>query len=309
MKELELSKKESDSDMLSVVIPTLNAGDRFAELLDRLQEQTVKPARVLIVDSGSIDSTVALAKSHNFDLLTIARGDFDHGTTRNLAVSHTKSEYVVFLTQDAIPADSRMIAELIRPIKADSSIAICYGRQVPRAGAGPLERLARQFNYPPQSFGKRTKKDIANRGMRTFFCSNSCSAVRRSTFDELGGFKDNAGVNEDMLFAAKAILRGYAVYYAVSARVYHSHRHSLFHTFNRYFRIGRFFAENRWLLEHASLGSYGRRMLQSGLKTLWQDRKPHYCAALIAESIVKAGACKVGWYFQRLFGRKDDAHG
>ena len=295
-----------DEYSVTVVIPTRNAGPRLSELLESLREQTVGPVPVLVADSESTDETVESAERGGCKVIAINRADFDHGTTRNLAVSHTRSEYVVFLTQDAIPADTEMIAELIRPMKADSSIAICYGRQLPRAGARPLERLARQFNYPPESAARRTRKDMDNLGMRTFFCSNSCSAVRRSTFDELGGFKDNAGVNEDMLFAANAILRDYAVYYAASARVYHSHPYSLFQTFSRYFRIGRFFAENRWLLEHASLGSYGRRMLQSGLTTLWKDRKPHYCAALIAESIVKAGACKLGLYFQRLFGRKDD---
>ena len=196
-----------------------------------------------------------------------------------------------------------MIDELIRPLQDDSNIALCYGRQLPRPGAGPLERLIREFSYPAESILK-TKKDIDALGIKTFFCSNSCSAIRRSVFSKLGGFKDNVIVNEDMLFAAKAILQGYAVYYSAAAKVYHSHSYSLAQTFKRYFSIGRFFADNKWLLERAGLKRYGGEMLKYGAKTFWKERMPHYAALLLVELIAKAIACKFGWYYQLLFHKK-----
>ncbi len=286
--------------MITVLIFTYNAGPRFTELLDSLQEQTLKPAQIIVVDSESTDETREVAKSRNCKVITIKRSDFDHGTTRDLATSNAQSEFIVFLTQDAIPADEYMIAELIRPMQSEANIAICYGRQLPRPSARPLERFARQFNYPAESILK-TRNDIETLGLKTFFCSNSCSAVRRSVFNKLGGFKNDVIVNEDMLFAAKAILQDYSVYYSAKAKVYHSHSYSLPQTFKRYFNIGRFFADNKGIFKHAGLKSYSGDMLKAGVKTFWEKRMPHYIAALLIEFTVKAAACKLGWYCQLLF--------
>jgi rhamnosyltransferase len=290
----------SNNNAISVIIPTRNAGLRFAELLDGLKNQTLKPAQIIVIDSESTDETLELARNRNCKVIKIKRADFDHGTTRKLAASEGSGEFAVFLTQDAIPSDENMIAELIKPMQADSNIAICYGRQLSRLKASPLERFTREFNYPAESRLK-IRNDIKTLGLKTFFCSNSCSAIRCSIFKELGGFKNNVIVNEDMLFAAKAIHQGYSVYYSAEAKVYHSHPYTLPQTFRRYFNIGRFFADNKWLLKQTGLRRYGGGMMKAGLKTFWEKRMPHYIVTLLIEFSVKALAYKFGWYYQLLF--------
>jgi rhamnosyltransferase len=289
--------------MFSIVIPTYNVSKYLPALLGKLKSQTIKDFELIVIDSSSSDNTVEIAASYNCRVITINRANFDHGTTRNLAVSEVSSEFIVFLTQDAIPVNEHTIAELIKPMQADPNIAVCYGRQLPRSNARTLERFAREFNYPDKSILK-TKNDIKDLGLKTFFCSNSCSAVRKSIFEKLGGFKDNVIVNEDMLFAAKAILSGYSVYYSAEAKVYHSHPYTLLQTFKRYFNIGSFFADNKWILKYAGLEGYGGDMLKAGIRTFWEKRMPHYIAALLIEFVIKASACKFGWYYQLLFHRK-----
>jgi len=289
--------------MISVIIPICNAGRRLFDLLDSLQDQTVKPSQIVIVDSDPTDETNETANRQNCKVIKINLTNFDHGTTRNLGVAQTDSEFVVFLTQDVIPADEYMIAELIKPLQTDTNIAICYGRQLPRANTRPLERFFREFNYPPQSILK-TKNSIPILGLKTFFCSNSCSAIRRSIFNKIGGFKNNVIVNEDMLFAAKAILAGYNVYYNPEAKVYHSHSYSLLQIYKRYFKIGRFFANNKWLLQYGELKSYGGSIIKSGIITFWKEKKPHYTVALFVELAIKTIAYKIGWYYQLLFNKE-----
>ena len=295
----------SDNNTISVIIPTRNAGRHFEELLDGLQKQTLKPAQIIVVDSESNDKTLEIAQSRNCKVIKIKRADFDHGTTRNLAISEVSGEFAVILTQDAIPADEHMIAELTKPMQVDSNIAICYGRQRPRLNAGPLERFTREFNYPAESILK-TRNDIETLGLKTFFCSDSCSAIRCSIFKKLGGFKDNVIVNEDMLFAAKAIHQGYSVYYSATAKVYHSHPYTLPQTFRRYFNIGRFFADNKWLLKQTGLRDYGGGMMKSGIKTFWKKRMLYYIITLLIEFAVKTLAYKFGWYYQLLFHKNYD---
>ena len=227
------------------------------------------------------------------------------GGRTGLVFKETFSDQMIKLNEDFI--DNLMIEELIKPMQANPKIAICYGRQLPRSNARLLESFARVFSYPAQSILK-TKDDIEKFGLKIFFCSNACSAIRCSIFKKLGGFKNDVIVNEDMLFAAKAILHDYSVYYSATAKVYHSHSYSLPQTFKRYFNIGRFFANNKWILKHADLKSYSGRMLKASIKTFWEKRTLHYIAALLIEFTVKALACKFGWYYQLLFHKKRDTH-
>jgi rhamnosyltransferase len=288
--------------LTSVIIPTFNAGAKLNKVLDALDTQTLKAEEILIVDSNSNDTT-KIAQNHSCKVIKINKQDFDHGTTRNFGVAQTNSEFVVFLTQDAIPANEYMIAELIKPMWMNPNIALCYGRQIARANARPLERFFREFNYPPQAILK-TKHDISVLGLKTFYCSNCCSAIRRSIFNKLGGFKNNVIVNEDMLFAAKAIMAGYDVYYTPEAQVYHSHSYSLPQIYKRYFKIGRFFADNKWLLRYGGIKHYGGNIVKSGIATFWKEKKPHCIVALLAELAVKTIAYKLGWYHQLLFHKK-----
>lgn len=296
-------KNNHDKHLLTVVIPTFNAGQDFPEFLDSLKKQTVKPSEIVIIDSGSKDNTVKFSKDQNCKVIEIQHAEFDHGTTRNLATADIKSEFVIFLSQDIIPADEYMIAELIKPMQADLNIAVCYGRQLPKHNATPLECFARKFNYPAESILK-TRNDIKALGLKTFFCSNSCSAIRTSIFKELGGFKNNVIANEDMLFAAKAVLSGYSSCYSNTAMVYHSHSYSLCQKFKRYFDIGRFFADNIWILKNVRLKNYSNDMLKVGIKEFWKNRMPHYIVALLVEFTIKAIACKLGWYYQQLFHKR-----
>lgn len=103
---------------------------------------------------------------------------------------------------------------------------------------------------------------------------------------------------------AAAILQGYSVYYAAAAKVYHSHHYALPKTFKRYFKIGRFFADNKWVLQHAGLRHYGGSMLKAGVETLWQEGVPQYIAVFLMDFAVKAIAFNLGWCYQLLFHKK-----
>lgn len=283
---------------ISIIIPTLNAGTQFASLLDHLEKQTIRPTQIIIADSGSTDKTLQIAAAKNCKIISIHPSEFDHGTTRNQAASEVVTEYLLFLTQDVLPIDDFLIDKLIHPMRADENIALSYGRQIPFPNASPLEQFLRQFNYPKLSV-RKTRSDIPTKGTRTFFCSNSCMAIRNSVFRKLGGFKNNVITNEDMLFAATAILKGYSAHYSADAKVYHSHRDSLWKTWKRYYAIGLFFAENRWILEHVTLNGYTAEMLKSGIHHFLKTKKYFTLVIFIFQLVSKAIALKLGYYPRR----------
>lgn len=246
---------------ISVVIPTLNAEKGLDKLLSKLKQQTISPEEILVVDSSSEDNTVTIAKQHSgIRIHTILRDQFNHGGTRNLAFTMTKGDVVVFMTQDAIPANNTLLESLVVPLQESKTIA-SYARQLPRPDASPREKLVRAFNYPQHS-ELHTKEDIPTKGIKTYFLSDVCAAYRRREYEELGGFEKDVLSNEDMFFAAKAIQNEYNIAYVAEAEVFHSHNLSLSEQYRRNRLQGYEIERHREQLGNTSSSSEGLAMLK-----------------------------------------------
>ena len=247
---------------LSVVIPTLNAADEIDSLLDTIEAQSVQPLDILVVDSSSDDGTVdEVAKHPCVNLVRIERKEFNHGSTRDMALRRSAGEFVCFLTQDAVPASNRYLERLIAPFLADDSIALVTGRQLPKADTRRFEQLVRKFNYPNVP-SVRSKSDLPKYGIKTFFASDTCSAYRRTAYLECGGF-DHVNTNEDMLMAARFIASGLKVAYEPSAEVYHSHNLTPSQQFARNRAVGMFLESHADDLMYASEIGEGGRLVKA----------------------------------------------
>jgi rhamnosyltransferase len=233
-----------------VVVPTYNAGEQWQAWIAAIQQQHgVLPNQVLVIDSSSTDDTVRLSREAGFRVHVIAKSDFNHGGTRQLAISllPDDAQIVVMLTQDALLADSSAIERLVS-VFDNPRIGCAYGRQLPHQQARHLGRHARLFNYTQQSY-TRTMDDVSKFGIKTAFLSNSFAAYRVSALKIVGGFPLDVILAEDMIVAAKMLQRGYAVGYVADACVYHSHDYTPWQEFSRYFDIGVLHARQTWLLD------------------------------------------------------------
>jgi rhamnosyltransferase len=283
--------------MVSVIIPTLDAGSRLGRLLLSLRKQTI-PMEVIVVDSSSTDNTAAIAKDHNVTLISIDKKDFNHGATRNAATLHAKGDIFVFLTQDCLPYNDECIGNLVKPLK-EPDIATRYGRQIPRDDAKPTEQFARYFNYPEQPTVKGLS-DVKQLGIKTFFFSNVFSAIRRKEFEELGGFPDNVVMFEDMIYAAKLIRNGYRIAYVPEAKVIHSHNYSLAEQFKRYFYAGVSFKKQPRFLEYAKADQEGVRFLKRQVRYLLNNKAYRWVPYAVTEAMVKYLGYKLGLNYDRI---------
>ncbi len=224
---------------VSVVIPTKNAGPLFAEVMERIQvQECCYPIDVTIVDSGSTDETVAIARKHGANIIPIDPAQFDHGLTRNLAIENTSGEIVVLLTQDAVPGDTQLIRNLIK-VFDDPRVAGVYGRQVPRPEADVLTR--RNLN---RWLTGRMKSEVSFINNISIYCSmtpyerykfcnfdNVCSAIRRSVWKEIP-FRANEFA-EDLDWSKRVLEGGWKIAYEPTAFVVHSHDRSVSYEFKR----------------------------------------------------------------------------
>ncbi len=265
-----MSTHKKIDNKIAIVCPTYNAGINWEKWSRAVKGQKKSDFSVLIIDSGSSDDTVAISHDANFQTLTIPNEEFNHGATRNLGIQFYekngyKPNFIIFLTQDAIPANEHVIHNILHPFNDPKVAAVC-GRQLPHEWADPIAKHSRLFNYKDVSH-TNTKSQISTKGLKTAYMSNSFAAYRMSVFKELDGFPEGLIFGEDMFLAAKMILAGHKTYYEADAVVFHSHNYKLKEEFKRYFDIGVFHSSQPFLLENfGSVSGEGAKFAVSEFK-------------------------------------------
>ncbi len=233
---------------VALIVPVRNGGEVWRSAAAAVRAQSRQPDRLLVVDSESTDGSDEVARTCGFEVVSIAMRDFDHGGSRQMAAEHCGDcDLLVYLTHDAVLADSEALRRLLRAFD-DPQVAVAYGRQLPRREAGPIEAHARLFNYPQQS-ATRTLGDVAALGMKAAFTSDSYCAYRRPDLMGVGGFPLRTIVSEDMIVAARVLQAGRAIAYVGDSCVVHSHGYTTAQEFRRYFDVGVLHREHAWLLE------------------------------------------------------------
>jgi rhamnosyltransferase len=254
---------------VALIIPTRNAAPHLDRLLPALAAQSLQPDEVFVVDSASTDDTVARFRAYGARVEVIDPKQFNHGGTRRWASQQVSAQALIYLTQDAIPADDQSFARLVANLYSEADIGVAYGRQLPHPTAGLLGAQSRHFNYPAQGRTKRLH-DAAELGIKTCFSSDSFSVYRRDALEAVGGFPQDVIGSEDAYVAAKMLLAGYAVRYAADAQVQHSHDYRLLEEFRRYFDIGVFYGRERWIRQaFGAAGGEGLRYVKAELQALW----------------------------------------
>ena len=283
---------------VTVLIPTFRPDRKLNELLRRLSKQTMLPSRVLLMNTVEGDEDGQLTESVDefrdcFPVLSVFhvdRKEFDHGGTRHLGMSFADTELVLCMTQDAIPKDRHLISSLAKWFD-DPLVAAAYGRQLAAKGCSPEERFTRSFNYPETSRVK-SKEDLEELGIKTFFCSDVCAMWRRETYFEMGGFERRTIFNEDMILAGKMIRAGYRVVYDADAQVWHSHSYSCVKQLKRNFDLGVSQAEHPEVFSMASSTGEGIKMVEQNAAWLLRSGNVIRIPKLVLDS-----GCKYIGYF------------
>lgn len=305
----------NNSLKVSIIIPTLNAGEYISSLLDNLNNQSLKPNEIIIIDSESTDQTTTIAKQQDATVLHVKRKDFDHGGTRNIAAQYASGDVLIFMTQDVMPYDSLLIEKLVEPFNVDEptqgTIAYSYARQLADEETGHIfEQIARKVNYPAESSVKGFD-DLPQLGIKTFFCSNACSAIRKDLLMEQGGFVSPTIFNEDMFMAARLVLSGKKIAYCAEAIVYHTHSYTVKQQFKRYFDNGLSMRSQQWILPYAKATKAGTGLVKRQLIGLAKANKLYLVPLLVIESAAKFIGYKLGMNVHRipkLLARKLSMH-
>lgn len=289
---------------IDVIIPTYKPDKEFGELIDRLQRQTIPPGKIILMNTEEeliqpfLKASRILERYGNIEIHHVDRDEFDHGRTRHEGVQFSGAEFFLCMTQDALPADERLVEELLTALK-EEKVAVAYARQLPREDSTILEEYTRSFNYPKAS---RTKfiSDFKELGIKTFFCSNVCAAYKRKIYDEQGGFIRRTIFNEDMIFAGGVINAGYGVAYRAEAKVIHSHHYTGRQQFCRNFDLGVSQADHPELFATVASEKEGKKLVGEILRYLAKQGKLIWMFPFIYESACKLLGYRLGKSYKKL---------
>jgi rhamnosyltransferase len=217
--------------MVSVVIPTRNAGLEFATTLEMVHQQQVDDRlEVLVVDTASTDGTVELCRRFGVRVLGIQPHQFNHGLTRNYAIAKASGDYVALLVQDAVPADEAWLARMLEHLVRDPEVAGVMGQQEPRPGADPVTRW--ELKYRNTRLGDKTRvlempdpAEFERLGLedRIYRCAyDNVSGILRRRVWERYPFQP-LPFAEDLDWARRVLKAGHKLVYEPESRVIHSH--------------------------------------------------------------------------------------
>ena len=291
----------SEKCSVDVIIPTYKPGKGFVKMLERLKEQHFELNKIIIMNTEKefLDEENLINQFDNLEIHHIKKEDFNHGLTRNSGVAFSNADYIIFMTQDAMPVDKYLIDELIRPFN-DENVYLSYAKQLANKKCKYVEKYIRSFNYPSSDIVK-SKDDLETMGIKTIFCSDVCAAYRRDKFIELGEFSET-DFNEDTFFAYKVIMNDKKVYYASNARVLHSHNYSYMQQFKRNFAIGKSQYDFAYVFENIKSESEGIRMVKSALSHVLRHGKWY----MIPDLIISSGFKFIGYRLGKKYYKFSD---
>lgn len=285
---------------VDAILPVYHPGSEFEELLRNLSSQSFPLNRIILMNTGEAPWKDELEEKYPLcEVHLISKEEFDHGGTRHQAATYSKADYLLFMTQDAVPEDRFLVENLLKSFSADEKIKAAYGRQLPNSTCREIEKYTRSFNYP-QTSRVKSAEDLKTLGIKTFFCSNVCAMYERETYESQGGFVRHTIFNEDMIYAGGLIKSGYKIAYAADAKVIHSHNYGAVEQFHRNFDLAVSQADHPEIFDGIRSESEGIRLVINTAKHLLKVGKPWLLFTLVTTSAGKIIGYKLGKNYRRL---------
>lgn len=218
---------------VSVVIPVKDGARYLRELLTAVLSQAGDAPGgldVLVIDSGSRDDSVAIARAAGVEVLSIDPATFGHGRTRNLGAESTRGDVIAFLTQDATPVPG-WLAALLGGFDLADDVGAVYGPHRARPDTSPM--IARELDaFFAGHAGPDGGPSLQREGDDAFL-SNVDAAYRRDCWEAIR-FPD-VPYSEDQGFAQAMLAAGWAKAYVPGAAVLHAHDYPPVQFARRYF--------------------------------------------------------------------------
>lgn len=209
---------------ISVIIRAYNEDEHIEKLLLGIAAQTVVAHEVILVDSGSNDSTVEIARRYGCKIVHIDKHEFTFGRALNRGCAAANGDICVFPSGHVFPTYDNWLEKLISPFK-EERVALSYGRQ----------RGSHINKFSEHQIFARWFPNESVCPQKSYFCNNANCAIRRSVWGTLPYDETVTGL-EDLAWGKAVQARGGWIAYVAEAEVVHVHDETWEQIQNRYRR-------------------------------------------------------------------------
>ena len=135
---------------VSVIIPAYNAAPYLAESIESVLAQTYKNYEILVVNDGSSDETISVAKKFEPHIKLFSQENGGPASARNLAIKYAAGEYLAFLDSDDFWLPDTLMAQ-VEYLDSNPQIGLVYGEAIMFTQDGVDRRIINKIGYPYDS--------------------------------------------------------------------------------------------------------------------------------------------------------------
>lgn len=201
----------AEHGLITLAIPCYNAEAFIGTVLRSVEEQTLTPAEILVIDDGSCDGSREIVRQHPGVRLISHDQNYGIAAARNTAWKNAIGDIIVYIDADT-KAHQNLLEELVKSYSY-SDIAGVGGRGLEICQISLYDRWRKEVLF--QGWGERFISDVP-------FLFGVCASFRRQFLKEFGGFDPFFRISgEDMDFSFRARKAGFHLAYNPNALVFH----------------------------------------------------------------------------------------
>lgn len=220
--------------VISIIIPVFQDPCGLKDTLNSLVKQDFpkKNYEIIIVDNGSIDNTLNIAKMFAKKYRKLIRIIIENNikssyAARNKGIKASKGSIIAFIDADMSVSKDWLTRIVISLEKYRADYLACK-----------VEIYLKE-NFIFGLYNKMTGFPVEQYISNNHFAPTCCLIVRKIIFERVGLFDSKLISSGDYEFGNRVHRFGYKLYYDPTIIMMHPARSSFKHTFFKFFRIGR----------------------------------------------------------------------
>lgn len=171
----------------SIIIPVYNVEKYLEKCLDSIKNQTYKDYEVIIVNDGTKDNSMDIAKKYDFKIINQKNQGLS--AARNTGVKNATGDYLLFVDSDDY-LEKDLLKELNKSLKNNPDLVRFQIKEIYEDG--------KEINYPEEEFQNKSGVEAFSIISKYHFVENAWAYLYKKTFYEKNKFKFKEGtIHED----------------------------------------------------------------------------------------------------------------
>jgi glycosyltransferase involved in cell wall biosynthesis len=208
---------------ISIIVPVFNTEEYLPECIESILKQSYKDIEILLVDDGSVDSSLTICKKYerrDNRIKVFSKQNSGVSSTRNFGIDNATGKYITFVDSDDIICED-YCARLVEKLNDELSMVIFGLEKVNKNGMKQL--IKHRLKKGIYTFADLSNKIIDDGTLSGFTIHSSCAILfrRNEIMDKGIRFNVKVRYNEDGLFNTEYFYKcGKSIYIDYSTPIY-----------------------------------------------------------------------------------------